>query len=485
MRLRCLSLLFLLYAFLFASQARAMPMVRHNYDLTSLVYMSTNIVIANISENQQHKFTVTVTQTLYGSLHYQITGLERYRGYYKPLEDGMKVVLFLNRGRDITPSGVFLIDSSGHVHKYLEDNEGYIMLPTEYESLPLPSIEETTNRIATAVKAVEPIRSLLEKAPTRDDVPALLHLLDRTSNDTTDCSLRLADAISDRAFENLLSLNEPDVALRAYAVRKTNESQGFVDYGIQNTAIQDFHFFDNAERVRYLSKVLLDRNEDLALRMAAADILRSHSTAQIQTASRKIFADVSENPRLRALCLHLVSFTDSGTVAAIKRVYRNTHSGELRFAIEDAFMTVSDDLYKSLNSSTGGVTSIVHLVEGACTRMAYKEVAFRVEYRVQKTLWRQHIFLISQYLLTNLKTGQKVEIAPERTNVLSDRRSVSNGAAEFELSELPNFPDGEYSIVFQEIVDGKPLPPGHGARFKIRKTSKGTEVSMNNPKAAR
>src|SRR5581483_733883 len=453
MRFRCLSLLFLLYAFLFASQARAMPWrSRHNYNVTSLVYLSTNIVIANISENQQHKFTATVTQTLYGSLHPndQITGLERYRDdykpsreYYRPLEDGMKVVLFLDRGRDISPSGIFLIDSSGHVHKYLEDDLGYIMLPTEYESLPLPSIEETTNQIATAVKAVEPIRSLLERAPTRNDVPALLHLLDRTSNDATDCSLRLADAIRDRAFENLLSLNDPDVVLRAYSVRGTSESQGFAYYQIPNTTDRVAGFFADAERVGYLSKVLQDRNEDLALRMAAAEILRFHGSAQIQTASRKIFNSVSENPRLRALCMHLFSFDDPQIVAAIKRAYHSTHSEELRFTIEEAFLAVSDSMYQSLNPSTGGITSIVRpIAECACTRMSHKDVAFfSMEYREERSSGKQHMLFQSSYILTNAKTGQEVEFALEQIHVLSDWKDTFNGWATFELSGLSNLPD--------------------------------------------
>jgi hypothetical protein len=39
-----------------------------HYDVESLVYLSTDIVIATLSENEQHQFTAVVTETLYGSI---------------------------------------------------------------------------------------------------------------------------------------------------------------------------------------------------------------------------------------------------------------------------------------------------------------------------------------------------------------------------------------------------------------------------------
>ncbi|MGA7929838.1 MAG: hypothetical protein WCA20_28070 [Candidatus Sulfotelmatobacter sp.] len=47
------------------SRAMNMP----SYDHVSLVYMSTDIVIADLSEDSKKQFTATVIETLYGSLH--------------------------------------------------------------------------------------------------------------------------------------------------------------------------------------------------------------------------------------------------------------------------------------------------------------------------------------------------------------------------------------------------------------------------------
>jgi hypothetical protein len=51
----------------FSLPAQAMNM--KSYDLTSLVYLSTEIVIATLSVDKDHKFTATVTESLYGSVH--------------------------------------------------------------------------------------------------------------------------------------------------------------------------------------------------------------------------------------------------------------------------------------------------------------------------------------------------------------------------------------------------------------------------------
>ena len=68
MRIRMprLSIVLVLQAFFLAPASDAMDMP--HYDLISLVYMSTDIVIADLSEEAEHKFTATVTETLYGSL---------------------------------------------------------------------------------------------------------------------------------------------------------------------------------------------------------------------------------------------------------------------------------------------------------------------------------------------------------------------------------------------------------------------------------
>lgn len=87
----------MLQVFLCASASDAMDMP--HYDINSLVYMSTDIVIANLSEDGPHKFTASVTETLRGSLRPsdRLDTLSPFLTYFRPMEDGMRLVLFLDR----------------------------------------------------------------------------------------------------------------------------------------------------------------------------------------------------------------------------------------------------------------------------------------------------------------------------------------------------------------------------------------------------
>jgi len=51
----------------------------------------------------------------------------------------------------------------------------------------------------------------LDKVPTRQDVPALMHLLDFTSRDTKDCDLRSATAIREQAFQQIRAFDDSDL----------------------------------------------------------------------------------------------------------------------------------------------------------------------------------------------------------------------------------------------------------------------------------
>ena len=128
--LRCalaLSILFL--------PARAVAMDLPHYGLDSLVYFSTDIVLADISKDVQGNFTGTVTETLYGSLRpgAKLDTLTPFLMFFHPLDDGQKVILFLDRRPHqydffhqdaakspfaVPPSGVYLIDEYGPVHEY-------------------------------------------------------------------------------------------------------------------------------------------------------------------------------------------------------------------------------------------------------------------------------------------------------------------------------------------------------------------------------
>lgn len=206
MRTGRLSLRFVLSLVIFLLPATTLAMNLLHYDLDSLVYLSTDIVVADVSKDAQGKFTATVTETLYGALQPgdKLDALTPFLTFFQPLTDGQQVVLFLDRRprqydffhQDaakspfaVPPSGVYLIDQYQHVHEYFQQNnpgpyvaQGYMFFPehtepTEKDDLALPSLDEVKARIAATVKSVQPIRAYLEKPVTRGDVPGLMKLL--------------------------------------------------------------------------------------------------------------------------------------------------------------------------------------------------------------------------------------------------------------------------------------------------------------------
>lgn len=105
-----------------------------HYDLESLIYLSTDIVVADLSKDTRGTFTATVTEALFGSLQpgARLDKLTPFLMFFQPLDDGQKVILFLDRRprqydffhQDaakspfaVPPSGVYLIDEYGHVHQ--------------------------------------------------------------------------------------------------------------------------------------------------------------------------------------------------------------------------------------------------------------------------------------------------------------------------------------------------------------------------------
>lgn len=118
---------------------RGLAMDLPHYDLDSLVYLSTDIVLADLSKDAHGNFTARVTESLYGTLPpgEKLDALTPFLTFFQPLDDGQKVILFLDRRprkydffhQDaakspfaVPPSGVYLIDEYGHVHEYFQQN---------------------------------------------------------------------------------------------------------------------------------------------------------------------------------------------------------------------------------------------------------------------------------------------------------------------------------------------------------------------------
>jgi hypothetical protein len=189
-----------------SSNAMDMP----HYDVHSLVYMSTDIVVASLAEDGQHQFTAAVTETLYGELrpNERLDKLTPFLTYFRPMEDRMRVILFLDRRPHqydflhadaakspyaVLPSGAYLIDTYGHVHEYFQMSNpgpyvaegyqywGHESQPTKQADLRLPSLDDVKGRIAAAIRIVGPIRPLLDRPAVAADGLRLISLVDTTS----------------------------------------------------------------------------------------------------------------------------------------------------------------------------------------------------------------------------------------------------------------------------------------------------------------
>jgi hypothetical protein len=225
--------------------ARGLAMDLPHHDLDSLVYLSTDIVLADISKDARGNFTATVTEVLYGSLHpgEKLDKLTPFLMFFQPLNDGQKIILFLDQRPHqydflhqdaakspfaVPPSGVYLIDEYGHVHEYFQQNnpgpyvaQGYMFfpehtVPTENNDLVLPSLDEVKARIAATVKSVTPIRTFLAQPTRSADVPALVKLLASRPRFPETCTVERYDAIASDIVQKLRFLNDPELLLRIW-----------------------------------------------------------------------------------------------------------------------------------------------------------------------------------------------------------------------------------------------------------------------------
>jgi len=525
MRIQKSKLVFVVVLLASFSPSVSIAMDLHHYDLHSLVYMSTDIVIANLSQQADHTLVATVTQTLYGSLHrgQQLDKLSPFLIFFAPMEDGMQVILFLDRrphaydffhseaaksGFAIPPSGVYLVDAYEHVHEYYQlDNpgpyvaQGYAFYfekhtPTREQDLALPSLEEVRSRIRAAIKAVEPRRPLLDRVAVPEDAPALLDLADTTSQTRQDCALRMAEAVRERAIVQIGSLHDPELLLKAYAlagaVLPLNYEFEFIESGASTPHKQQ-------ARVRYLIETLSDKKQDAALRVVAVKILLSlskvhsgpqngpskvlpidsyllaSSATRIESTSKAIFDDDSQDPRLRELCLQFLSLDRPETIADIKRVYARTRSKSLRFAIEKSFLLESDALYQSLNPPGGPITGVVTSVpQSGCARRSTGGIAFQLDYQEQR---KSEPNTGRRPVMTNLLTGQRYI---ENIRTFDEwGNSLREGHLEFEFNAISDFPAGNYSLVMETMRGDEVLSTSYELKLAVRETHAGKELLVS------
>jgi hypothetical protein len=503
---------------------RAMDLT--HYDLDSLVYLSTDIVVAKISVDAQKGLSATVTKSLYGSLHSgdRVEQLSPFLSFFRPMEDGMNVILFLDRRphtydfihSDVTkalfavpPSGVYFIDNEMHVHQYYQQSnpgpyvaQGYSFfhhtrMPSQEEDLKLPSLAETEKRIAASIESVGVLRPFLDKTPIREDIPKLFTLLNARKESGIGCGFRAGDAIVERLTTQIRSFNDPELLLRLRTI--TVDFSSDISFVQQNTN-QDAAF--TLSRVAYLLRILSDRKAEATLRMAAAETLLgvnmfhsgvqgrpartwlidnvwlANSADQIRATARDIFYNIKENVELRGLCLQFLPLDDAKTVSDVRKAHSQTHSYELRYAIEDAFLQVSDSLYQTLDAPGGPVTSIILAADRqTCVRATPGLTAFMVKYRQRQDFHDTAAFARSGYTLTNIKTGQR--IAPLEVRQLGGWSGVNDGEGSFELTEVSDIAPGKYALSRELSRDGKILSSGYPITISVTDTPNGRRVVVN------
>jgi hypothetical protein len=500
MRIRVYSQRCALAVLILLLPAGAAAMDLPHYDLESLVYLSTDIVLADLSKDSHGNFTAAVTEALLGSLQpgEKLDALTPFLTFFQPLNNGQKVILFLDRRPHqydflhqdaakspfaVPPSGVYLIDEYGHVHEYFQQNnpgpyvaQGYMFIPeravpTEKDDLALPSLDEVKVRIAATVKSVMPIRNFLDQPTSAADVPALMKLLVARPRAPETCGVGMTDAVASHIVEKIRSLNDPELLLKIWHLDGGALSAVPFVQGAQLAVDVDKSF--TAARVKFLIQTLADRKKDVSLRIASLQILLNlsayHSGPQsgpsrvlpidndwlassadeIVATAKAIFHNAAENADLRALGLRFLDLNNPDNVANIQRVYRQTHSPELQFAIEQNFLEVSDALYQSLHSSSGSVASIIQLApEHGCLQPPDNQIVFVTRFYSTRAFNSEGAAVSAGHVvLRNSKTGQSFDLENgKKLRSMGGYWSTLDGVLIFALDQLSDFPAGTYTL---------------------------------------
>jgi hypothetical protein len=520
---------------IFLVPLRAEAMDLPHYDLDSLVYLSTDIVIADVAKDSKGNFTVTVTECLYGSVQSgtKLDKLTPFLMFFQPLGDGQKIVLFLDRRPHqydffhqdaakssfaVPPSGVYMIDEYGHVHEYFQQNnpgpyvaQGYSFFvdrkdPTEKDDLSLPSLQDVKSRIAATVKSVIPVRDFLDQPTKRSDVPRLLSLLVARPRVLETCGVEMNDAIASDIARKLRSLNDPELSLKIWHLDSSALSFPVVQPsgGTDESA--------TAAQVKFLIQTLRNRKKDLLQRSASLEILLNlsafhtgpqsgpsrvfpidnrwlaSSADQIVVTAKAIFNNPIEDAHLRALSLGFLDLNDPGNVENIRRVYRKVDSAELQFAIERAFLEVSDELYRSLHPSSGSVASIIEAApENGCVQPPRNEIIFLARFYSTRT-FNDHgsVVTAARIILKNVHSGQRFEVKNARS--MGGYWSTLDGVLVFTLDQLSGFPAGVYTLGMEYAHQFNHLPSvgeveevpsvGHTATVTIIDSPRGKSLSI-------
>jgi len=309
-------------------------------------------------------------------------------------------------------------------------------------------------RIATTVKSVVPIRSFLEQPSAAADIPALTKLLTSRPRFPETCTVGRYDAIASDIVRKIRSLNDPELSLRVWHLDPSVLSFPVVQGG-GNTDRSA-----TATRVKFLIQTLSDRKRDVSLRNASLQNLLNlsafhsgphsgpytalpidndwlaPSTNEIVTTAKAVLDNPAEDSGLRALSLQFLDLNDPTNVMDIRRVYGQTHSSELQFAIEQAFLKMSDELYQSLHASSGPVASIIQLApEHGCAQPPENQIIFVIRfYSTRAFNARGAVVITGRIVLKNVKSGESFELKNVRS--MGGHYGSLDGVLLFSLDQL-------------------------------------------------
>jgi hypothetical protein len=514
------ALAFILVTALVPSRLPAMNMPV--YDLDSKVYLSTDIVIVQISTDKAKHKIATVQETLLGTLPIgtRLDQIDGYLSYFAKIDSGDRLILFLDsrpRKLDflykefekapyaIVPSGVELVDPFGHVHSYYQPMNpgGYFPAGyprfhtdktlTEDDARKFPTLSEEKRKVIEAIHLVEPARTILSHESTSVDVPRLLHFVDTTSSDTSDCAIRTASAIREDVIQHIEHLNDPNLLLRAETLAGNAVWQSSAEEFFRPTQdiirTQDATKTFRSQRAEFLLNTLADKYKPVEIRRAALDLLLFNSAwshpysgtakvlpidapalasiaPRIVEVSHSIISDPEDDAVLRGMCMRFLDLSDPENVALAKTIYKAAKSDALRFEIEDVLLSKSDKLFLELGPPSSEAASIVGIEpKPGCAPTKWPEPMFFGLYRehgYHSEVFQRRTDVDHFTVLIDRNIGKTFELKEAGYGSSSD----GSGWGQFGVEKLEGIPTGEYSIEIQFRRDGKTI--GHGYGLKVR-----------------
>ena len=514
------------------------------FDIDSLVYLSTDIVLATVENRSspQAPSSLIVTKVISGRIQpgTVLDKLDVFLDFFFPrLPPGQNVILFLDRRPRapvpfaaaanhapfaIVPSGVLPVDREHRVYRYFQQgNPGpYVLqgaetpfeialervLPSEEKAkadarraaalaslLPrLPTYDQTIEQIKRSETYVDELRQLLDGAPTAAEGQALKDLIEKRfarweSADTGG----LQDQISRRATEQLETLQDWSDLLDVYPETSKAGPVAFLVTVLTSKDEATQRRIHAAEAVAQASgwhdgSEVADRGDPDKIRLGV--YTRPYAT-EIHRAALRMFMDGGEDRHLRAACVALLDISDREALADIRKVYSRTRSDELRFSIEKAMLESSDDLYESLPGYPGLVTSSVSHYSAptwGTISAAQQDGNPPDKVRFLGTLLKERRF-VRDMGDDNWSARDRYVLVNRDTGerYLFPARFLVRMETEDDtfvlLDRHPVFTPGRYLLRYEYLVRGRALGRGHPVYLVIRSDESKNSISVRSDQA--